>query len=165
MYPDANALAKLNSVPQGGPPSEAQPAQSASQAQRGPKSQLSQHGTAEKLSQVSSHSPQLRAKGRNGPGAEGFAIVPMPSHSQTVKIDKTRKFQTLGRPSAQVMASSCQPEFNNLMLRNATDVRELPSVYEGSPVDPFGRQGKGTGLEGARAPAADDVGSVLKRPA
>ena len=89
----------------------------------------------------------------------------MPSHSQTVKIDKTRKFQTLGRPSAQGMASSCQPEFNNLMLRNATDVRELPSVYEGSPVDPSGRQAKGAGLEDTRAPAGDEVGSALKRPA
>lgn len=46
------------------------------------------------------------------------------------------------------MASSCQPEFNNLMLRNATDARELPSVYEGGP-----------------AHEGDEVGSGFKRPA
>lgn len=90
----------------------------------------------------------------------------MSNHSQTVKIDKTRKFQTL-RAGGQALASSCNAEFNNLMLQNATDVRELPSVYEGSPVDPSGRHGKPAGVDGLgpRVHERDEAGSTLKRPA
>ena len=144
--------------------------QSASQAQRGPKSQLSQHRGAEKLAQASAYSPQIRGNnGKSGPAAtaDGFTGAPMATQSQTVKVDKTRKFQTLGRPGAQAMAASCNAEFNNLALRNATDVRELPSIYEGSPVDPFGRQATAAGMEGVkvRVPEGDETASNLKRPA
>ena len=77
------------------------------------------------------HSPPLHAsKTRKivGPTSESFSISALPSHSHTVKVEKARKFQTLCRPGAEASAGVT-------MLRNATDVRELPSVYEGSPAD------------------------------
>ena len=49
MQAEANAAAKLNSAAYGGQ-QEMQLAQSTSQVQRGPKSQLSQHRAAEQLS-------------------------------------------------------------------------------------------------------------------
>ena len=81
-----------------------------------------------------------------------------------VKLDKTRKLQGLGRPGGQAMASSGNAELDDLMLRNGTDVRELPSMYEGSPTDPYGRHGDAPSGELSHgAPDVGEAGSNQKR--